>query len=360
MPAALRKNLSRLSLFSGSTLAMAFSMLSVIVLLIWWQRLISRNLENQYRFFKSELGNSRDISESLRRHIREQDEKLAGQIFLPETGEVTAGAARLIDERLQNRQKMVLYEQAFFIILLLSGHLFFLYIYFRERLRRKQTEETILLATHELRQPLQSLSLALESVETTAKGQSLKAIRSGLGEISRLGDLVRWLAGAFSDAGKKQRRMRIENPQEYIYGLIRHEFTPAQWKRLSFTAQQGIDTPVSLNLDPELFRFVLRNLAENALKYASGEVQIFQARTGKFLRIGISSRGTPISPGDFKKLGGIFYRSASREVQNTAGFGLGLYLCSRIAARADGSLVMEHDATGLTTATLSLRITENA
>jgi signal transduction histidine kinase len=349
-----RKNLSRLSLFSGSILAMAFSMLSVIVLLIWWQKLISTNLENQYRFFKSQVMDEATVSDDLKRLIQNQDEKLAGQIF-PEKGSaaVTANAPALIEDRLRNRQKMVLYEQTFFILLLLSGHIFFLYIYYRERLRRKQTEETVLLATHELRQPLQALSLALETIAPQARGASLKAIESGLRDISKLSELIRYLAGTFAQSGKTGAAVRIDDFEIFFSTFLKQEFDKSKATRV--TATFAPHRSLRLFLTPELFHFLLRNLLENALKYASGKVEVFTEMVGKNFTLRIANSGATIHPVEFRKIGGIFYRSTATEVQNTTGFGLGLYLCGRIARKAKGRLIIEHDGSGRTVAGLTLR-----
>ena len=58
---------------------------------------------------------------------------------------------------------------------------------------------------------------------------------------------------------------------------------------------------------------------------------------------------------EFRRIGGIFYRSNRADVQNTSGFGLGLYLTSRIVRRARGRLLLEHNQQGTTTAILNLR-----
>lgn len=354
MPEIQRKNLSRFSLFSGSTLAMAFSMLSVIVLLIWWQQLISSNLENQYRYFATQVGEE-TVSKELRQLIENQDARLASQLFSSKsTDAVSADAPKIIEERLANRRKMVLYEQTFFILLLLSGHIFFLYIYFRERYRRKQTEETILLATHELRQPLQSLSLALETIAPKAKGPSLKVIESGLRDISRLGDLIRYLAGAFAPNSRKAGITRLESLQGYLHSFLEREFDGAAQKRIRVSTAQTHAVEVRLNT--ELFQFLLRNLVENALKYASGQVEVSGKTEGKRLFINVENSGAAIPEAEFNKIGAVFYRSSSAGVQNTTGFGLGLYLSGRIARNAKGRLLIENDSSGRTFARLALRI----
>jgi signal transduction histidine kinase len=58
---------------------------------------------------------------------------------------------------------------------------------------------------------------------------------------------------------------------------------------------------------------------------------------------------------DFLKIGGIFQRSNAASVQNTPGFGLGLYLCGRIVRRASGKLQLSQSAEGLVTAHVELK-----
>ncbi|HNA80136.1 MAG TPA: hypothetical protein PKY99_11815, partial [Turneriella sp.] len=114
-----KKNLSGFSFFSGSALAMAFSLLSVIGLLLWWQSLITRHLEIQYRFFSTQVTSGAPVSEDLLRLIRDQDERLARELFpQAENNLAPANAREIIQARLANRRKMVIYERTFFILLL--------------------------------------------------------------------------------------------------------------------------------------------------------------------------------------------------------------------------------------------------
>ncbi len=352
----LRKNLSQFSLFSGWTLVMAISMLSVVVLLFWWQKLLIRNLDLQYGFFRSEIESNTEVSPGLRRYLSEQDDKLAKQLFGNTRAELPPeNAGQLIAERLKNRHKMVLYEQTFFILLLLSGHVFFLYIYFRERTRRRLTEETILLATHELRQPLQSLSLALETVAPKAKGRSREAIGTGLVEIGKLSQQIRWLASTFASAETTEDRAPINDIGQYLKALVSEEFAPAEQKSVKIVGGRG--GQIQLLIAPGLLHFVLRNLLENALKYSVGSVTITALSVRRKVEFHISGSGKAMNNQEFRRIGGIFYRSNRAEVQNTSGFGIGLYLTSRIVRRARGRLLLEHDNEGTTTAKLTLRTT---
>jgi signal transduction histidine kinase len=353
MPKPARRNLSQFSAFSGSALAMAFSLLAVIALLVWWQLLITRNLASQYTFLKTTLHNAHQADKAIIEFVQALDSRLAAVLFTDATGRVSSDAGRIISERLENRQRMVFYEQGFFSILLLSGHIFFLYIYFRERTRRKQTEQTILLATHELRQPLQSLSLALETVEPHARGKSLVAIQTGLGDIRKLGYQIRWLADTFSGRDRGQPVTSLEEPTEYIKNLVSNEFTPVDVKRVKYAGT--LKTRTHLTIAEPRLRFLLRNLIENALKYATGAVNIDIQSDRRVMILLVENHAPQMGDEDFQKIGGLFYRSRTAEVQNNTGFGLGLFLCGRIAHQAGGSLQLEKNEDGRIRARLTLR-----
>lgn len=330
------KQIARRSYFSGSALAMAISLLSVVVLLIWWQRLLSKNLEIQYEFLRVELekGTSQP---TLKAYVRELDEKLAKELF-PDGQPALAVSeiSRRVTERLANRKRMVLYEQIFFIALLLSGHVFFLYIYYRERQKRKQTEETVLLATHELRQPLQSLTLALETLSTQSQGSVKKAIRAGLADIERLGLLVKWLSKTFLSDKATPLPTKLSNSKLYLQNIMRKEFSATNRRRIDITSD--VPDEVMLPISDELLHFSLRNLIENALQYGEGKVEISVQKTRRTLTFVIKNMAPAIDATVFAKLGNAFYRATSATVQNMGGFGIGLYLTGRTLRKAGGSL----------------------
>ncbi len=353
MPRTAKNTITRLSLFSGWTLLMALSLLAVVGLLVWWQRLLSHNLKVQYSYIESQLNNTSTVSAEFYELVRAQDEKIASRFLIPGSPvRVKPGAVAYTAERLANRQRMVLYEQLFFIVLLLSGQIFFLYVFARERIQRKQVEETILLATHELRQPLQSLSLALETLKPKARARTLTTIETGLVEISKLGQHIRFLAETFRQ-GTAAKETRIADLDNYLSTAFSADFTPAQRSRIRSKVTPARN--FSLRLSDALFHFVVRNLLENALKYGRGEISVSAGIRGAHLVIRVTSQGDAMPAAEFSKLGRIFHRSASATVQNTPGFGLGLYLCGRIVRRASGKLQLTQSAAGQTTAHLELR-----
>jgi len=326
-------------------------MLSVIVFIFWWQHLIDRNLENQYQFFVRQISEGH-ISNAMRELIEKQDNRLADKIFVSKTSNaVWPNATQFVEERLQSRRQMVFYEQSFFIILLLAVHIYLLYVYFREHRRRKIIEQAILLATHELRQPLQSLSLAVEAIYPKAREKTQGAVLSGLNDIHRLGELVRYLAGAFNPKTNTG-SLVIKNLEEHLTTLLNIDFEKTK-KRIQLRVNSR--SIFKLRIGEEKLHFILRNLIENALKYTQGKIQVTATNESNCFTFCVTNSGEAMDKASFKRIGNAFYRATSADVQNKTGFGLGLHLCGYIARRSGGKLTLENSTDGITRTILKLR-----
>ncbi|MCS6971704.1 MAG: HAMP domain-containing histidine kinase [Turneriella sp.] len=345
MKKRVQKDLARRSLYSRSALAFAASLLAAIALLVWWHNLLMQQSEAQFRFLASQLAPGQKASTPLVAWLWSQDPKLAGEIFMHGDNTVAQDVKTILTRRLHSRRRMLFYESAFFIALLFAGHIFLIYIYFRERALRRLTEETILLATHELRQPLQSLSLALESIKSQSRKRSKaeQAIESGLADIQRLGEHVRWLALGFGPT-KNHAIFTTENFTQWFGSFINQEFPPPERKKITSKLTQQA---VALRITESELRFILRNLLGNALHYGDGEVtfsaEMAQKLLAQVFRLRITNGSRFLPAGDFSRIGNAFFRPADIAVQNRTGFGLGLYLSGRLARRRGAKLLLAHD-----------------
>jgi PAS domain S-box-containing protein len=98
---------------------------------------------------------------------------------------------------------------------------------------------------------------------------------------------------------------------------------------------------IVLQADPLLFRRVLENLLENAIKYAPPQTSvILQVQANeKELRFAVKDQGPGISPKDVPHIFEIFYRGS--EVGYKKGFGLGLATVDRIIKAHGGRIWVE-------------------
>ena len=215
----------------------------------------------------------------------------------------------------------------------------------QERTQREDQARFLAMLAHELRTPISIVAAATQSLETLdARPDEQRGKR-------------------YARIGRAVRRM-----DDLLHGFLAEERIHgngwlAQVERVSLAAQTraaldelGLSDRVCLRIEDEdelpsvqgdrlLLQVVLRNLIENARKYALSETPIdiaLKAREeveGPGVEWRISDRGAGIPPPLVERIFEKYYRAS--ESSGTPGFGLGLYLSRRIVERHGGRLSLD-------------------
>jgi len=210
---------------------------------------------------------------------------------------------------------------------------------------RANTAKTRFLAaaSHDLRQPLQAVSLLVEVLRSRitdpdasdladkvqASVQALETLFVSLLDISRLD------AGAINP-----------NIQEFRIGsllrVIEVNFLPqAIAKNLKLSV---VHSDAVVRSDPALLERVLSNLVSNAIRYTpAGRVLVGCRRRGERLRVLVLDTGPGI-PARFKQdIFEEFFQLANPERDRSQGLGLGLSIVKRTADILDHALIVESE-----------------
>ena len=181
-------------------------------------------------------------------------------------------------------------------------------------------------ASHELRSPLARMRMAAELL-----GDERPELRERLAQdIAELDELIGeiLLASRLDSMDRSDRLQRSETVD--LLALLAEEVTR--------TGAEVSGEPVSIQGDPRMLRRLIRNLLENARRYAAGasiEACVEPLRpTGAQLRI--ADRGPGIPEEERERIFEPFYRPAHMREQNDTGVGLGLALVRQIARHHDG------------------------
>jgi two-component system, OmpR family, sensor kinase len=191
-------------------------------------------------------------------------------------------------------------------------------------------------ASHELRTPLSLLKaeveLALSRPRSNAELE--EALRSMAGETDQLSQLVDGLLLlARVDAGRLPLRRTSIEGTELLEG-IRERFSRRVLES-GRTIDVAADPGVAFLGDRLLMQQVLSNLAENALRYGAGPIDLTALRMNDRVELHVKDRG-PGFPPDF--LPEAFDRfSRARPARSQSGAGLGLAIVSVIAVAHGGS-----------------------
>jgi signal transduction histidine kinase len=105
---------------------------------------------------------------------------------------------------------------------------------------------------------------------------------------------------------------------------------------------QGTDLNQTVTLDPVLLQYILQNLLDNAIKYASGseQVDLILAKDDDWIKFAIRDRGIGIPLAEQGKVLEPFYRATNAQLETT-GSGLGLSIAQSCVELHKGRLEIE-------------------
>ena len=205
----------------------------------------------------------------------------------------------------------------------------------------KQTRNFLLSITHELKSPLTSIKLALETIQKREldKDKRTRLCANGLEESDRLINLVNDLLLAARVESSYQPLLESIDIQEKITAAVhnyRQKFPEATiaWEPLSH--------PVLIKADNNAIRSLIDNLIDNALKYSFGKQKISISLSEKDGKVSVkfADNGIGISDEDKRKIFEKFYRVGNEDTRKTKGTGLGLFIVSEIVKIHHGKIAV--------------------
>jgi signal transduction histidine kinase len=207
-------------------------------------------------------------------------------------------------------------------------------------------EQLLLDVSHELRTPITRAKIAIEMLPP---GQTVDDIASDMVEMESL------VTSLLEGARLKSRHgsLTIENADLNLIVIeVAQKFKASLPEVKTVTGKT-----LTLSLDRERIKTVLKNLIENAIKYSASHSQVLVHvdETAEGARVRVIDRGIGIPPDELKHVFEPFYRVDKSRTRETGGFGLGLSLCRHIAQAHGGSIEIDSEENVGTTVTLLLR-----
>ena len=190
-------------------------------------------------------------------------------------------------------------------------------------------------ASHDLRQPLQTISLLQGLLAIKVKDQATLKLVARLDET--LGAMSGMLNTLLDINQLEAGIVRAERTRFLIDDLIERLRTEFSYHAES----QGIGwhvvtSSLAIHSDPRLLEQMLRNLLSNAMKYTTkGRVLLGCRRRGDKLRIEVWDTGPGIPEGQLQRIFEEFHQLDNPARERSRGLGLGLAIVERLAELLD-------------------------
>lgn len=254
----------------------------------------------------------------------------------------------LLKEQISKKRLMIFGEGLVFMLLLSLGILQTRRSFKREHQVARQQKNFLLSVTHELKSPVASVKLFLQTLEKREldRNKQLEIINRAVSETNRLDQLI----------GNILMAAQLEN---HAFS-IRHETLQLSEIANDFVERINLKHPgkrvklelganIQIEADPDALESILLNLTENALKYSPENepvtLKIFSEDQKAVVQV--IDRGQGIPEEEKRKIFEKFYRSGNEETRRHKGTGLGLYIVAILAGLHQAGLkVMENPGGG--------------
>ena len=201
----------------------------------------------------------------------------------------------------------------------------------------KLKQEFIANAPHELKTPVTSIQLAVETAITALENSELEDTRKFLNQILKDSQRMTMLLSDLLDLSQ----LEVNNPKKEIVNLkniVEAEigYLPEEnKKRVNF---ESVD--IDFLIDPDDFSMIVRNLLRNACNYSeqNKKIDVNLFFDNSEIVLSIQDRGRGISKADQARIFERFYRVDKGRSRALGGTGIGLSIVKHAVERNNGDI----------------------
>jgi two-component system sensor histidine kinase SenX3 len=240
-----------------------------------------------------------------------------------------------------------------FFALLIAGVVLNTIFLVREVRRNERHDAFLNAVTHELKTPIASIRLYLETLQRREMPEEKR--REFYGIMLEDSD---WLlatveqvlkAGELGQRMQNQVRLPVDMRALVSECIERTRVRHHLEKNAIIFEEPESETPLIVRGNREELQSVVMNLLDNAVKYSPKAVEIkasLSVRDDAWIVLSVADRGIGIPPAQLKRIFKRFYRVPMRTVLRTKGTGLGLFIVRTIARQHGGDAFAESAGEG--------------
>jgi signal transduction histidine kinase len=221
----------------------------------------------------------------------------------------------------------------------------------REIRRNEQHDAFINAVTHELKTPVASIRLYLETLQSRAVEEPKRQefYRTMVEDSDRLLATIEQVLRTGRIGSTRHRKRNLS--QIELNGVV--EECLGRTRTLHRLTEEALQyrpgPPVTVLGDPDEVRAAVSNLIDNAVKYSGSTVQVAvetAAVNDKFVLLRVRDQGPGIPKMELKQIFKRFYRVPGPLAARVKGTGLGLYIVRSVAKRHGGRAWAESEGLG--------------
>jgi signal transduction histidine kinase len=252
------------------------------------------------------------------------------------------------------REGVLLFFGIIFFALIIAGMVVNTIFLVRELRRSEQHDSFINAVTHELKTPIASIRLHLETLQRRELGEPRKQefYKLMLSDADRLTETVEQVLRAGRAGDKKAGRDKAEvdfgqivrDCTEAIRG--RHHLQP-EAIRLQAASENG--NGLRVRGSAEDLRTAVANVLDNAVKYSGDHIDVsvqLDVPDEKRIVLRVQDHGVGIAQEDLKRIFKRFHRLGNRSLAHVKGTGLGLFIVKSIVKKHGGNAFAESQGEG--------------
>jgi two-component system, OmpR family, sensor histidine kinase SenX3 len=251
------------------------------------------------------------------------------------------------------REGVLLFLGVIFFALLIAGMIVNTSFLIREIRRNEQHDSFINAVTHELKTPIASIRLYLQTLQhrDVDEAQRSEFYRLMLDDTDRLMGTVDQVLKA-GEAGHKRQDRRIpvdfsELVRECVEVARASHHLPPESLRYEKSVNHGAAAGVLG--DSEELRAAVSNVLDNAVKYSGDHVDIsvrLDTPDEKRVTLSVRDQGVGVPAEELKRIFKRFYRVSNRSQSHVKGTGLGLFIVRAVARKHGGRVFAESAGEG--------------
>jgi signal transduction histidine kinase len=255
---------------------------------------------------------------------------------------VSAAMLAQLDADRFHRLNRYAWEGSFFLLVLIAAMAVVYAALREEHSLRRQQEDFLAAASHELKSPLASLRLSAETIamRDPAPPHRAELVQRLLSDIGRLDQMIANVLDASRLSRESVRVSREPVDLRPLFASVADELRPLA-DDCGVRVLMIVDDGLTVDADREGVRTIARNLIHNAIKASrpsAGTVIVRGAQDAQGVTIHVDDTGIGFAMDEARGLFQKFHRIEANGSERLPGTGLGLFLVRR-CAEMDGAVV---------------------